>query len=1199
MNKFFLLLLFLGSFVARGQTVIATDVTASRKLKIPATTAAVTASSGTLKIDTDGPDANITQSVLSYHDGTRIMYGVFVDAIPSTDDHVLAYDGTAKKFVFQAQSGGGSVSDMRTFATMDEMVTASMTGSTNFFLMGYYAPNDGGGGPFYYDALSSSTTNYGMVIKPTGGSGRIIRIINGGIISVKEFGAKGDGVTDDTVRIQQAADEAYFLPGKSGMLYFPPGTYRGSLIIPEFVTVFGATQEGQKNVNEGSSVLKLPDGLTNQDVVTIDQECTLRNMQIDGNKASTSGTSVGINVSNYGIYIESTIEYVSVVNAKTTGINIEANEITIRNCSVIESDGFGIYVANDTWDLTLNKVLVGWSGTTGMYVGTGGSGHRFSQVDVYFSRQIGVELVDPNLTKIDRLQIDFSFLHGLEIECNTGSPAVFIDMPLIYGSNANDDGRGRTNASATGTSSDVIITGTGYPSSITFKDGRIGPILAGALKKPEYVFKWSNTSVEGWGTHFYDVNVDTINGTRVTSGKSMADTMMDSKYWNGRLINYYDGTNALTLVRDTHTFHKHNYVDPPVFTVSSNTVTVTTNIIVTGTGRFGGATAGRTINVDKLGIQIKSDTGETFGISNFGDSFYFGSESSSDPSFQMQGPTGNTTLFSSATRTSSTDKPLKVAYTLNQASGTAGSTGLSIESTSTAVGSGEHSLIKAIDDGLTRLDMRLDGRLVVKSTNGILPHVFGGDSASDSSLYLNFGQTLNRRLNIDGDSIYVALADGTSANQDLNLNEFGGLVSAGGYLRTASGLQYGSATRFDSYGSGSPESIVTADIGSTWRRTDGGASTTFYVKESGNGLNTGWVAYGAAGGSGAPSTADYLVKTADAGLSAERVVTDTTSITADWATGGQAKFVRAALTGDVTAAQNDNATTIANDAVTNAKMANMAASRIKARVTGSTGDPEDATLSQVLDLVGSAANGDMLHRTGGSWARLPAPTQLSGSTLYYGPAGVEWVNPATHYIWREEFLMSVPGTDWSNLNSSGSSGALPAQTGAIGVRYMGGTAVNSYRHEYRGSANNFALGFGRTIITHKIKIPTLGNGTENLTVYVGMYDHQVTPVDGAWFQNDQAVNYGNWQCKVANNSTTTTFNTSTAATTSWVTFTIDVNAGATEVKFYIDGTLVHTESGANIPGNTRFSNVMTGVVKSLGVLYREFYVDYSDVYVKY
>lgn len=45
-----------------------------------------------------------------------------------------------------------------------------------------------------------------------------------------------------------------------------------------------------------------------------------------------------------------------------------------------------------------------------------------------------------------------------------------------------------------------------------------------------------------------------------------------------------------------------------------------------------------------------------------------------------------------------------------------------------------------------------------------------------------------------------------------------------------------------------------------------------------------------ASGGGAPTTADYLVKTADATLSAERVVTDTASVTVDWATAGQAKF---------------------------------------------------------------------------------------------------------------------------------------------------------------------------------------------------------------------------------------------------------------------------------------------------------------------
>lgn len=44
----------------------------------------------------------------------------------------------------------------------------------------------------------------------------------------------------------------------------------------------------------------------------------------------------------------------------------------------------------------------------------------------------------------------------------------------------------------------------------------------------------------------------------------------------------------------------------------------------------------------------------------------------------------------------------------------------------------------------------------------------------------------------------------------------------------------------DLAGSGSPEGVVTAPIGSTYRRTNGGAGTSFYVKESGSG-SSGWV----------------------------------------------------------------------------------------------------------------------------------------------------------------------------------------------------------------------------------------------------------------------------------------------------------------------------------------------------------------------
>jgi hypothetical protein len=64
---------------------------------------------------------------------------------------------------------------------------------------------------------------------------------------------------------------------------------------------------------------------------------------------------------------------------------------------------------------------------------------------------------------------------------------------------------------------------------------------------------------------------------------------------------------------------------------------------------------------------------------------------------------------------------------------------------------------------------------------------------------------------------------------------FGGAATFAGAVSVS-----GTAATFTS-GTGSPESVKTAPVGSLYTRTDGGASTTLYVKESGAG-NTGWIA---------------------------------------------------------------------------------------------------------------------------------------------------------------------------------------------------------------------------------------------------------------------------------------------------------------------------------------------------------------------
>ena len=86
-------------------------------------------------------------------------------------------------------------------------------------VLGYYTPGDGGGGRFYWDAAATEVDNCGTIIvpdaKPT--AGRWKRLVEGPL-SVKWFGAKGDGITDDSPAIQRAVNVGPHI-------VFPPGTY--------------------------------------------------------------------------------------------------------------------------------------------------------------------------------------------------------------------------------------------------------------------------------------------------------------------------------------------------------------------------------------------------------------------------------------------------------------------------------------------------------------------------------------------------------------------------------------------------------------------------------------------------------------------------------------------------------------------------------------------------------------------------------------------------------------------------------------------------------------------------------------------------------------------------------------------------------------------------------------------------------------
>lgn len=89
------------------------------------------------------------------------------------------------------------------------------------YVNGYHAKDDGafGSNMFVWDEYSTETDNGGTIIKCTTVTTGRYKLKYSGAVNVKWFGAKGDGVTDDTVAIQAALDF-------NQIITLPKGKYR-------------------------------------------------------------------------------------------------------------------------------------------------------------------------------------------------------------------------------------------------------------------------------------------------------------------------------------------------------------------------------------------------------------------------------------------------------------------------------------------------------------------------------------------------------------------------------------------------------------------------------------------------------------------------------------------------------------------------------------------------------------------------------------------------------------------------------------------------------------------------------------------------------------------------------------------------------------------------------------------------------------
>lgn len=121
----------------------------------------------------------------------------------------------------------------------------------------------------------------------------------------------------------------------------------------------------------------------------------------------------------------------------------------------------------------------------------------------------------------------------------------------------------------------------------------------------------------------------------------------------------------------------------------------------------------------------------------------------------------------------------------------------------------------------------------------------------------------------------------------------------------------------------------------------------------------------------------------------------------------------------------------------------------------------------------------------------------------------------------------------------------------------------------------------------------LSTGTETFTLYTGFIDNSGAgdQVDGAYFRYTDAVNGGRWEAVTSNTSVRTATDTGVAATITYSIFEVEFNEAGTQAEFYINGTLVATNT-TNIPDITRAFGYGWKIEKSVGTTQRNLSVDW-------
>lgn len=269
-------------------------------------------------------------------------------------------------------------------------------------------------------------------------------------------------------------------------------------------------------------------------------------------------------------------------------------------------------------------------------------------------------------------------------------------------------------------------------------------------------------------------------------------------------------------------------------------------------------------------------------------------------------------------------------------------------------------------------------------------------------------------------------------------------------------------------------------------------------------------------------------------------------------TANTAKISNATHTGDVT---GDSVLTIANDAVTNTKSADMAQNTIKGRISTGSGDPEDLTATQIRTIINveDGATADQTSIVGITGTKVEYNTSVTdGNFMYIGDA------PTSHTHVEADITLSDNTTNDVSTLKHGFMSKLPGTTTVF----------------YRGDGTFAAP--AATTVANAYVIQAFTDTTYNLVHNLGSYPVvQVLDSTGAVVIPLSIVN------NTANDLTVTFTTTGT--------YTIIATLGSPQLQAYVstavDYSALVTDRIIEVTGENKTVTLPTANVSNVGYVY--------------